>query len=116
MRREGEEPVGRIGGTGAGSPRLRGAQPPEGRGGFLPITACLPSPLRWPGWLGVGEVGEGAIKWRRGRSEAQSFAQASAPLPEVKSRRDGGVSVPGWEGGWGRLLLLQGAVHVCPPC
>ena len=57
----------------AGLRRLSGAQPFERRGGFLPITACLPSPWRWPGSLGVGEVGEGAIKWRRGRSEVQSF-------------------------------------------
>lgn len=88
--------------------RLRGAQPPEGRGGFLPITVCLPSPSRWPGSLGVGEVGEGAIKWRRGRSEAQSFAQASAPLPEVKSGREEGVCVPGREGDGGACCFSRG--------
>ena len=63
-----------VGGVGAEFQRLRRAQPSERRGGFLPIIACLPSPWRWSGSLGVGEVEEGAIRWRRGRSEAQSFA------------------------------------------
>lgn len=63
----------------------------------------------------MGEVGEGAIKWRRGRSEAQSFAQALARLPEVKSGREEGVGVTRLGGGWGRLLLLQGVAHAVRP-
>lgn len=64
--------------------------PSQGRGGFLPITVCLPSPWCWPRCLGVGEVVKGAIKWRRGRSEVLRLAQALARLPEVKSGRDAG--------------------------
>lgn len=73
MRRKGVEQIGGVGSAGAGLRRLRRAQPSGRRGGFLPITNRLPSPWRWTGCLGGGEVGEGAIKWRRGRSEAQSF-------------------------------------------
>lgn len=54
---------------------MREVQPPGRRGYLLPIKACLPAPWRWSGCLGVGEVGKGAIKWRRGRSEAQSFGR-----------------------------------------
>lgn len=56
----------------------------------------------------MGEVEEGAIKWRRGRSEAPSFAQAVARLPEVKRGRDEGVDVPWLGGGWGACCFSEG--------
>lgn len=43
------------------------------------------------------------------------LAQASAQLPEVKSGRDEGVGTPRLGGGWGRLLLLQGAAYPSAP-
>lgn len=43
------------------------------------------------------------------------LAQASAQLPEVKSGRGEGVGTPRLGGGWGRLLLLQGAAYPSAP-
>lgn len=75
----------------------------------MPIIGCLPAPWRWPCCLGLGEVGEGAIKWRRGRSEAQSFALASARrLPEVKSGRDTPSVLVGWAGVGGARCFSRG--------
>lgn len=37
------------------------------------------------------------------------------PASEVKSGRVEGVGVARLEGGWGRLLLLQGAAHAVRP-
>lgn len=95
--------------------------PSQGRGGFLPITACLPSPWCWPRCLGVGEVVKGAIKWRRGRSEVLPLAQAFGPASGGeeragrKGRRPSSRRGVGGEGA-GRLLLLhRAAFFVLPP-
>lgn len=94
----------------------------QGRGGFLPITACSPSPWCWPRCLGVGEVVKGAIKWRRGRSEVLPLAQAFGPASGGEERawdvRVGARRLGEGSGGWGvggRLLLLyRAAFIVCP--
>lgn len=95
--------------------RLCGAPPSGRRGGFLPITASLPYPRRWSGCLRLGEVGEGGDKMAQGGGVRHGLSPRLRPASEVKSGRVEGAGVARLEGGWGRLLLLQGAAHAVRP-
>lgn len=106
MSREGVEPRVAVGGAAAPA---RGAPPREA--GRFPANHCLFAlPLALGRRLRVGAVGEGAIKWRRGRSEAGSLASVSARLPEVKSGKDEGSPFPGWAGAGG-ACCFSGALR-----
>jgi hypothetical protein len=109
MKREGAEPSGRVGGAeGGGCDAYTGRN--ALRGGTVSCQSLLvcPPPGVGPAASGWGRSGRGAIKWRRGRSEAQSFAQALARLPEVKSGRDVGSAFFGWAGAGGACCFFKG--------